>query len=99
MSGNDVERAIVEVLTEIQTMSGADCPVIDSRTCPLRDLPQFDSQLALLATVEIGARLGCEIPEDVNVFIDEETNRPRRISEIRDEVCAMLAPRGTGHER
>ena len=98
MSGSDVERVIVEVLTEIQTMSGADCPAMDGRTLPLRDLPQFDSHLALLATVELGARLQCEIPEDVNVFIDEETNRPRRIGEIRDEICAMLALRCT-HER
>ena len=99
MSGNDVEKAIVEVLTEIQTMSGADCPGMDSRTCPLWDLPQFDSLLALEATVELGARLQCEIPEDVNVFVDEKTNRPRRIGEIRDEICAMFAPRGSGHGR
>jgi hypothetical protein len=99
MSGNDVERAIVEVLTEIQSMSGADCPTMDGRTCPLRDLPQFDSQLALLATVELSARLQCEIPEDVNVFVDDETNRPRRIGEIRDQICAMLEPRRTAHER
>jgi hypothetical protein len=99
MNESDVERAIVEVLTEIQTMSGAACPAIDGHTCPLRDLPQFDSQLALLATVELAARLQCEIPEEVNVFIDEETNRPRRIGEIRDEICTMLSPRGTGHGR
>ncbi len=99
MSGSEVERAIVEVLTEIQTMSGAPCPAMDGRTCPLRDLPQFDSQLALLATVELCARLQCAIPEDVNVFIDEETNRPRRIGDIRDEICAMFAPRVANHER
>ena len=99
MTGNDVERALVEVLTEIQTMSGSACPAMDARTCPLRDLPQFDSQLALLATVELGERLQCVIPEDVNVFIDGETNRPRRICDIRDEICAMLATRGSGHGR
>lgn len=99
MNTSEVERAIVGVLNEIQAMSGAACPTIDVHTCPLRDLPQFDSQLALLATVELAARLQCEIPEEVNVFIDEETNRPRRIGEIRDEICAMLAPRGAGHGR
>ncbi len=99
MSGTDVERTIVEVLTEIQAMSGQPCPPIDEHTCPLRHLPEFDSQLALLATVELGARLQCEIPDDLNVFIDDETNRPRRIGEIRDEMCAMLASRGSGRGR
>ena len=99
MNPGEVQQAIVEVLTQIQTMSGAGCPTIDAETCPLKDLPQFDSQLALLATVELGARLKCEIPEDVNVFIDEEKNRLRRVGEIRDEICAMLVPRATSHGR
>lgn len=97
MTREDMERIILDVLTEIQNMSGADCPDMDGTTCPLQDLPQFDSQLALLATVELCARLEYEIPKDVNVFVDEEA-RPRRITEIRDAISTMIAPKGTDHE-
>jgi len=99
MSRSEVERAIVEVLTEIQTMSGQPCPAFDAHTCPLRDLPQSDSQLALLATVELATRLDCEIPEDVNIFVDDKGERPCRIGEITEKICAMLTPRATNHGR
>jgi hypothetical protein len=99
LTASEIERKIVEVVTEIQRMTGHPCPVIDAQTCPLKDLVQFDSQLALLATVELGARLSFEIPDDVNVFVDTEVNRPRRISQIRDEICAMLSPKVTTHGR
>ena len=99
MNGNEVEQTIVEVLTKIQAMSGLDCPAIDSRTRPLWDLPQFDSLIALVATVELAARLNCEIPEDVNIFVDDKGERPQCIGEIRDRICAMLAPRAATHGR
>jgi hypothetical protein len=99
MSGSEVERTILEVLTKIQAMSGQPCPAIDGHTCPLRDLPQFDSQLALLATVELATRLNCEIPEDVNIFVDDKGDQPCRIGEITEKICAMLTPRATNHGR
>lgn len=97
MNGRDIERAIIEVLTEIQTLSGAEHPKMDGSTCPLHDLPQFDSHLALLATVELCARLEYEIPRDVNVFVDED--RPRRIAEISEAISAMIQSKGTGREQ
>ena len=68
MTKEDLEQLIIEVLSEIQKMAGQPPLEITRQTLPLRDLTDFDSLLALEATVELAHRLEWEI-EEQNIFV------------------------------
>lgn len=85
----EIEQLIIEVLTEIQTMSGHPPPSIDSQTRPVGGLPGFDSMTAIEATVEIESRLDQELP-DANPFVNEGKRRALRIHEVVDMILESL---------
>lgn len=93
MTIQELEQVIIEVLVWIQTESGREVPPVDGRTRPIGDLPGFDSMSGLEATVELGQRLGCEIPEDVNLFVNDKGTRALRIEEVARQIEAMLLQR------
>ena len=93
MTQEDVEARLRGVLATILERTGQPTVTLVSTTCPLRDLPQFDSLLALEASVELETELGCVSEE--NLFLDDRTKRPLRIAEIVERLCARLG--GDGH--
>jgi len=93
MESEAVERVIIEVLVEIQTASGRPNPPIDREAKPIGDVPGFDSLSGLEATVELGARLDCAIPDDVNLFVHERGTRALRVSEIAQRLHRLMAVR------
>jgi len=88
MTREEIKARVVSVLAGIQGDPTIPRVPVDGQTCPLRDLPQFDSLLALEASVEIEAELGCA-SED-NLFLEDGTNRPLRVDEIVDRLCMRL---------
>jgi acyl carrier protein len=88
MNRQEIEVEVIRVLTQIQRHSGQTNVIVQSDTCPLRDLALFDSLLALEASVELEEELGC--PSEDNLFIDDRTNRPLRVAEVVDALCQRL---------
>jgi acyl carrier protein len=88
MTREEIETRVIAVLSGIQEKTTGTSGPVDGRTCPLRDLPQFDSLLALEASVEIESELDCASEE--NLFVDERTSRPLRVEEIVDRLCARV---------
>ncbi len=89
-----ITEVVAEVLAEIQASSGREPVAITGQTCPIGDLPDFDSLNGVEATVELADRLGVEIP-GVNVFVNEKGTKALRVSEITDNICSGLPTQGS----
>lgn len=93
MTSSDIVRAIVEVLGTVQVNSGRSQSIIDGNTCPIGDLDGFDSLNAVEATVELGDRLGLDIP-CTNAFINEKGTEARKVGEVADYICDLASKGG-----
>ena len=91
MIKSDIEKAIVGALAEIQAISGRELAEIEGTTRPIGDLPGFDSLNGVEATIEIGVRLGFEVPPDVNLFIEKNRHVAATVNDIVDRVCDLVA--------
>lgn len=86
MDEHTVRATLVEVLQNIQTASGLECPAISGTTKPIEDLPQFDSKIWPVAIGILGVQLGITIANDVNIFRREKT----AIALTVDETVAIV---------
>lgn len=89
MDSNVVRAALVEVLQNIQTLSGLECPAIAGTTKPIEDLPKFDSKIWPVAIGMLGVKLGITIANDVNIFRREKTTTALTIDEAVAIVVAL----------
>ena len=89
MNKHDVQRVVIEVLTEIQTKSGRPLIPFTGQTRPVGGLQGFDSLNAVEATVELAERLRCDLAE-VNVFLNPAGTRPLCVQEITEHLCTQL---------
>ncbi len=83
-------EVLVKVLTLIQTESGHETPSITEDTCPLDDLPDFDSLMGLVATGYVASELEIAIPDDVNIFVEE--SKKLSVREAVAKMCAVETP-------
>jgi acyl carrier protein len=97
MEKAEAVRVVVEVLTDIQTISGHAAPRISGSTFPIGDLDQFDSLNGVEATVELSDRLGIDLP-GVNAFVNEDGTKALTVSEIADGICKLAAARSPRNE-
>ena len=79
---------MIEILEEIQAISGYDCPPISIDTKPLEALPGFDSLIYPTAAVMLEARLNIIIPDEVNIFYQ---NKALNIAEIIELVVGLAS--------
>lgn len=82
-----VESIFIEQHRKIEESIGGYTRVIDSKTCPLRDLPGFDSLLVPVVFRRVAVAVGLSLPPGYrvpNVYIDSTTKRCCIISEIVD---------------
>lgn len=89
MKLEQVQKAIIEVLREIQTMSGREVVPMNSSTCPIGDLPGFDSLNGIEATLQISEKLGYDFPLD-NLLVDDSGHRALKISEVAERACQLM---------
>jgi acyl carrier protein len=88
MTRKTLTDRLIAILNDIQERL-AHPPVAITEDCvPLRDLPQFDSLVALEVSVELETHFECLSEE--NLFFDEKTKRPLRVGEIVDRLSARL---------
>lgn len=87
MNTEDVQKVLVDVLTEIQTLSGRKVPTFSDEICPMDDLDGFDSINAEEATVALCEKLGLELKD--NPFANDERNL--LLGEIVEVICESVA--------
>ena len=85
-----VAETIVKILVQIQRDSDLECPSLTGATRPVDEIPKFDSKVWPVATTLLAMNIGAAIPNDVNIFVDETSKRPRSIAEIAGFVCELV---------
>jgi acyl carrier protein len=97
MDRRQIQRVLIEVLNQIQTDGGHPLVDMNEDTCPLDEIPGFDSLTAIEATIELASRLGHEIPRE-NIFVNNEGKRILCIREISEQLHKMLNPEVGSHD-
>lgn len=90
MTPTDIEKALTEVITEIQTNSGLECPSLNKSIVPANDIPSFDSKIWLVATTMLATKIKTEIPDDENIFVDKKSNEALSISQVCELVLQII---------
>lgn len=84
----DLERvrcALIAVIEEIQSDIDLECPQLEGGTVPLDEVPDFDSIVVPVVTSLLAERTGIEIPDDMNIFVDQD-GTVRSIDEVARTV-------------
>lgn len=87
MQREQVKKALLDIIQDIQAKSGEDCPLLEGQTRPLADVPNFDSKMGVLATAKLAKRLAVDIPDKANIFVDKKTNAKLTIDQTVALVC------------
>jgi hypothetical protein len=93
LSLQTLEKRLIECLQHVQDLSGAESVGITADTCPIKDLPGFDSLRGVEATVYLSAELNIEIDTSdgsVNLFISEDGRRALRVREIGERILTLV---------
>lgn len=81
MDAMSIMTIVLEVLRDVQEISGEDYVDIGLDDKPLGTLEGFDSLKGIEATVMVQERLGCEIKRD-SLFVSENGCQATTLSEI-----------------
>jgi hypothetical protein len=92
MAGNrdEIRGCVIQCLHEV--LGDKNGTAIDDQTEPIRGLG-LDSEDGVNFACRLSNRLNYDIPDGINPLLDDEGHRPRRVGEITDLVCKLLATR------
>lgn len=85
-----VKQKLIEILKQIQVDSDLECPTLTGTIKPVESIPRFDSKVWPVATTLLATEIGQSIPDEVNIFVDEESKLPRSIDEIAAFVSDLI---------
>jgi hypothetical protein len=88
-----VEVALIQVHKEIQVTVGDPTPV-QPTTCPLRDLPGFDSVLIPVTLRRVARTLGISLPPDhrfPNLYVTSDGKQRQSIAQVAAGFLQHLA--------
>jgi hypothetical protein len=89
-------KLLMGVLLQLQVDGGHPLVDMNEDTCPLNDIPGFDSLTAIEATVELGGRLERDLPVE-NIF-NSENKRVLCIREISERLYERLNSEVASHD-
>ena len=89
MDQQQVETALIGVIQDIQAASGLECPPLDGAVVPTKQVPEFDSKVWVAATTMLATKLEVTIPDDQNIFVDDESKSQLDLSAIASKVCKV----------
>lgn len=89
MQQEEAFKLLVDSINRIQQLSGRAIVPITNDTCPIGDLPDFDSANGLELTCELAEHLAVEIPLDENVLVSEVGNKSLTVGEVVVRLCAL----------
>jgi hypothetical protein len=87
-----VTSTLIQIHQDIQRRGGHSA-AIQATTCPLRDLPEFDSMLVPVVFRKLAKMVGIVLPVDFrvpNIYVGPEGRVRRTIAEIADDFCARF---------
>jgi hypothetical protein len=89
---SEVEKMLIDVVCEIQNLSGRTAVPVSGLTCPILDVPGFDSLNGVEATIEAIDRLNQELDYN-NVFVDNDKALTIREAATRLLGCIQKKPK------
>jgi hypothetical protein len=97
MDKRKIQELLITAIERVQRASGEAAVGIGASTCPIRDLPGFDSQRGIEATVVLETLLGLEIPGEANIFVAPNGQRALRITEIVERTYDLIKLKEAEH--
>jgi hypothetical protein len=91
MDQDTIKTKLMEVLQNIQTLSGEACPALKGSTRPADELPEFTSKIWPVAAGMLGAAIGKQLPCEENIFVNQDTKQPHSIDQTVALVCKIVA--------
>jgi len=91
MSLDEIQSAVIEVLRDVQTLSGRSWIGLAPTDKPIGDLDGFDSLSAIEATVLVEGKLDCHDLEVDSIFISEDGKRALTVKEIANRISSLLS--------
>ncbi len=89
MDGPKIRGALCEVIAEIQSISGLDCPTLTGATKPARDVKGFVSEVWPIAISMLQDKINIEIPDDENLFYDDKAKTALSIDECVEKILPI----------
>ena len=93
MSQEESIAVVLDVLKEVQRLSGRDWTDLGVDAKPIGALDGFDSLSGVEATVMFEQRLGCTLDVD-SVFVSEDGKRALKVREVSERLRKLLASKG-----
>jgi acyl carrier protein len=93
MTKTQIRAAAEKVLRTVQAASGLPCPPITDATKPIGDLANFDSLMAIEATVLLETELGVTLDNETPFISNTGKKRALTIAEVVNRVSEMVSRR------
>ena len=90
MTPETIRAAVLDVLKEVQELSGRTFDGLAVGAKPIGTLPGFDSLCSIEATVLVEQKLGCPPPGASSLFISDDGNRALTLQEISDRIHTLI---------
>jgi acyl carrier protein len=84
MERHELEKLVIEAINDVQKLSGESHDAVTSTSCPIKDLPTFDSLRGLEVTTVLEGKLGISLEE--NVFVSEDGTRALKVKEVVERI-------------
>jgi acyl carrier protein len=94
MSLEEIQSIVLDVLREVQTISGRTWTGLDPSAKPIEHLEGFDSLSSVEATVMVEEKLGCRDLGVDSVFVSEDGNHALTVRQIAQRISILLMARG-----
>jgi hypothetical protein len=94
MSVDEIQTVLLEILREVQTLSGRPWSGLSPSAKPIGELDGFDSLSSVEATVMLEESLGWGDLEIESIFISEDGKRALTVDEIAQRLSEVAARRG-----
>ena len=100
MDAAAVKNSLCEVISDIQTLSGLECPSLSGGTKPARDVKDFSSEVWPVAIAMLEEKTGVTVPDDDNLFYDAKSKAVLTIDQCvaRVMVLATKQPKNKKQE-
>lgn len=89
-----VTTILVQLHQNIQAKSGFDPSTVKATSCPLKDLPGFDSMLVPVVFRRLASALGIALPTDFrvpNIYVGADGKQRRSIAEVAAAFCTRFS--------
>ena len=93
MTEAEVKAIVLDVLLEVQSLSGREWNNLDDKSKPIGSLEGFDSLSAVEATAMLEEKLGCTLELD-SAFVSEDGNHALTLKEISKRLGILLSSKG-----